>query len=239
MTQQSHTTVQEIPPSKNLILQTLRTFVIGATALGLLIFIPAWTINYWQAWVFIVVFMISVNIVGLYLALKDPALLERRKKVGPTTETSPAQKIIMSIAIFSILGLLVFSALDHRFGWSPVSPVVSVVGDVLVALGLFLNLLVFKENSFGGSTVEKFEGQKVISSGPYSFVRHPMYVGVMVMVMGVPLALGNWWGLAILLIMLPVLAWRILDEEKMLKQELAGYTEYMQKVKFRIMPYVW
>ena len=239
MTQQSTMTAQKIPTPKSLILPTLRTFLLGAIALGLLLFIPAWTLNYWQAWVFIVVFMVSVSIVGLYLSLKDPALLERRKKFGPTTETSPAQKIIMSLAIFSILSLLVFSALDHRFGWSTVSPVVSLVGDILVALGLFINLLVFKENSFGGSTVEKFEGQNVISSGPYSFVRHPMYVGVIVMIIGVPLALGSWWGLAVLLITLPMLAWRILDEEKMLKQELAGYTEYMQKVKFRLMPYVW
>ena len=145
----------------------------------------------------------------------------------------------MSVALLSIVALLVFCALDHRFGWSPVSPVVSVVGDVLVALGLFINLLVFKENSFGGSTVEKFEGQKVIATGPYSFVRHPMYVGVLVMMIGVPLALGSWWGLAILAITVPILMWRITDEEKMLKQELAGYVEYMQKVQYRMLPYVW
>jgi protein-S-isoprenylcysteine O-methyltransferase Ste14 len=239
MTQQSSTTAQEIPTPKSLILPTLRTFVIGAIVLGLLLFIPAWTLNYWQAWVFIVVFMVSVNAIGLYLSLKDPALLERRKKFGPTTETSPAQKIIMSLAILANVGLLIFSALDHRFGWSPVSPTVSVVGDVLVALGLFINLLVFKENSFGGSTVEKFEGQKVISSGPYSFVRHPMYVGVLVMIIGVPIALGSWWGLAILIITIPMLIWRILDEENLLKKDLPGYIEYTQRVHYRLVPYLW
>jgi protein-S-isoprenylcysteine O-methyltransferase Ste14 len=239
MTQQSNTTMAEPADLKKLIIPTLRTFVIGVIALGIVLFLPAGTLNYWQAWVFIVVFTISVNIIGLYLALKDPALLERRKKFGPATETAPAQKIIMSIALLSIVGLLIFCALDHRFGWSPVSAAVSVVGDALVALGLFINLLVFKENSFGGSTVEKFEGQKVIASGPYSFVRHPMYVGVLVMMMGVPLALGSWWGLAILILIIPALAWRILDEEKMLKHELAGYVEYMHKVEYRLLPYVW
>jgi len=208
-------------------------------ALGALLFIPAWTLNYWQAWVFIVVFLTSVNAIGVYLSVKDPELLERRKKFGPATEQSPAQKIIMSIAILAILGLLVFCALDHRFRWSPVPAYVSLAGDVLVALGLFINLLVFRENSYGGSTVETVADQKVISTGPYSLVRHPMYVGVLVMMTGVPLALGSMWGLAVLAIVLPGLIWRILDEEKLLKKELPGYTEYLQKVRYRLVPYLW
>jgi len=222
-----------------LIIQTLGSFVIGAIALGALLFIPAWTLNYWQAWVFIVVFLTSVNAIGVYLSVKDPELLERRKKFGPATEQSPAQKIIMSIAILAILGLLVFCALDHRFRWSPVPAYVSLAGDVLVALGLFINLLVFRENSYGGSTVETVADQKVISTGPYSLVRHPMYVGVLVMMTGVPLALGSMWGLAVLALVLPGLIWRILDEEKLLKKELPGYTEYLQKVRYRLVPYLW
>jgi protein-S-isoprenylcysteine O-methyltransferase Ste14 len=222
-----------------LIIQSLGSFVIGAIALGALLFIPAWTLNYWQAWVFIVVFLTSVNAIGVYLSVKDPELLERRKKFGPATEQSPAQKIIMSIAILAILGLLVFCALDYRFGWSPVPAYVSLAGDVLVALGLFINLLVFRENSYGGSTVETVAGQKVISTGPYALVRHPMYVGVLIMMIGVPLALGSMWGSAILAIVLPGLIWRILDEEKLLKKELPGYTEYLQKVRYRLVPYLW
>ena len=235
----TYTTAKEIPTPKSLILPTLKTFAIGVIILGILLFIPAWTINYWQAWLFIVVFMISVNFIGLYLSLKDPELLERRKKFGPTTETSPAQKIIMSTALLSIVAMFIFCALDHRFGWSPVSPVISIMGDVLVALGLFINLLVFRENSFGGSTIETVTDQKVISTGPYALIRHPMYVGVLVMITGVPLALGSAWGLAILVLTIPVLAWRILDEEKMLKKELAGYTEYTHKVHYRLVPYLW
>jgi protein-S-isoprenylcysteine O-methyltransferase Ste14 len=222
-----------------LIIPTIRTFLIGAIALGVMLFLPAWTLNYWQAWVFIVVFMTSVNVIGLYLSLKDPELLERRKKFGPGTEQSPAQKIIMSVAIMTSLGLFVFCALDHRFGWSPVSAYVSILGNVLVALGLFIDLLVFRENSYGGSTIETVEDQKVISTGPYGIVRHPMYVGVLVMLMGIPLALGSWWGLVILAITIPVLAWRILDEEKLLEKELPGYREYEQKIRYRLMPYLW
>ena len=105
---------------KKLIAQTLSSFLIGSVVLGALLFLPAWTLNYWQAWVFIVVFMTSVNVIGLYLALKDPALLERRKKFGPAKEQSPAQKVAISIGVLALLGVLVFSAFAHRFGWSPV-----------------------------------------------------------------------------------------------------------------------
>ncbi len=236
MTQPS---TQPAPTLQSLIPSMLKTFVIGVIALGVLLFIPAWTLNYWQAWLFIAVFMISVNVVGIYLSLNDPALLERRKKFGPGQEQNAAQKIIMSLALLAIVSLFVFCALDHRFGWSPVSPAVSILGDVLVALGLFINLLVFRENSYGGSTVEIRDDQKVISTGPYAIVRHPMYVGVLVMMFGVPLALGSALGLVILLLVIPVLAWRILDEEKMLKHDLAGYNEYAQKVHYRLLPGLW
>jgi protein-S-isoprenylcysteine O-methyltransferase Ste14 len=222
-----------------LIIPTLRTFLIGAIALGVLLFLPAWTLNYWQAWVFIVVFMTSVNAIGVYLSLKDPALLERRKKGGPAAEQNVAQKIIISIAITSFLALFVFCGFDHRFGWSPTPAYVSLAGDALVVLGLLIDLIVFRENSFGGSTVETFEGQKVISTGPYALVRHPMYVGVLVMSIGVPLALGSWWGLAYLALAMPVLALRILDEEQLLKKDLPGYREYVQKVRYRLVPYLW
>jgi protein-S-isoprenylcysteine O-methyltransferase Ste14 len=222
-----------------LIIQIAGTFLIGAIALGVLLFLPAWTLAYWQAWVFIVVFMGSVNAIGVYLSLKDPALLERRKKVGPAAEQNMAQKIIISIGFLSLIGVIVFSAFDYRFGWSPVPAYVALLGDLLVALGLFVNLLVFRENSYGGSSIEIVNDQKVISTGLYARVRHPMYVGVLIMVIGVPLALGSWWGLAIIALTLPVLIWRILDEEELLKKDLPGYTEYTQKVRYRLVPYLW
>jgi protein-S-isoprenylcysteine O-methyltransferase Ste14 len=222
-----------------LIIPTLRTFLLGAIALGIVLFLPAWTLNYWQAWVFIVVFMTSANAIGVYLSIKAPELLERRKKIGPAAEQNMTQKIIISFAIIGNIAVLVFCAFDHRFGWSPVPAYVSLAGDALVALGLLIDLIVFRENSFGGSTVETFEGQKVISTGPYALVRHPMYVGVLVMVIGVPLALGSWWGLAVVALTTPVLIWRILDEEQLLKKDLPGYREYTQKVPYRLVPYLW
>lgn len=222
-----------------LILPTLRTFLIGAVALGLFLFLPAWALNYWQVWVFIVVFMISVNAIGVYLSIKDPVLLERRKNVGPAAEQNVAQRIIMSITIVGIIALLMFYALDHRFAWSPVPAYCALAGDVPVALGLLIDLFVFRENSYGGSTIQTAEDQKVISTGPYALVKHPMYAGVLVMMIDVPLALGSWLGLVVLALITPVLIWRILDEEKLLKKNLPGYIEYTQKVRYRLVPYLW
>jgi protein-S-isoprenylcysteine O-methyltransferase Ste14 len=173
-----------------LAVRTATTAVVGLIVLGIIIFVPAGTLAYWQGWAFIVVFTISTNVIGVYLALKDPVLLERRMRAGPGAETRPAQKALIAVAFAGALALVVVSVLDHRFGWSFVPAWVSVLGAVLVAAGLMIDLLVFRENSYGASTIEKMEGQKVISSGPYALVRHPMYVGVLVMVVGMPLALG-------------------------------------------------
>ncbi|WP_152031859.1 methyltransferase family protein [Longilinea arvoryzae] len=217
----------------------MRTILIGAAALGLALFLPARTFDYWQAWVFMAVFLAAVNAIGLYLSVKDPALLERRKQVGPAAEQSITQKIIMSFALIGNLGLLVFCALDHRLGWSPAPAPVSIAGDGLVALGLLIDFYTFRENSFGASNIRTEADQNVISSGPYAIVRHPMYMGVLVMMIGVPLALGSFWGLAFLALILPMLVWRILDEEKLLMRDLPGYIEYAQKVRYRLAPFVW
>jgi protein-S-isoprenylcysteine O-methyltransferase Ste14 len=225
--------------TSTLVIQTLRTAVIGVVALGALLFVPAWTVDYWQAWAFIAVFTISTNAIGIYLARNDPALLERRKQIGPTAEQRPAQRIVITLGILSFLGVMVLSALDHRFGWSTVPAWLSVVADLVVALGLLIDLLVFRANTYGASNVQVTEGQTVISTGPYAIVRHPMYAGVLMMVVGTPLALGSLWGLLVVLITVPVLVWRILDEESLLEHELAGYTAYTHRVRHRLVPFVW
>jgi len=116
---------------------------------------------------------------------------------------------------------------------------VSVLGNVLVALGLLIDLRVFRENSYGASTVERMEGQRVISTGPYALVRHPMYVGVLIMVLGVPLALGSYWGLTVMVLVVSILVLRILDEEAMLRHELDGYLAYTRRVRYRLVPGFW
>jgi protein-S-isoprenylcysteine O-methyltransferase Ste14 len=217
----------------------LRTAIIGLIVFGALIFVPAGTLAYWRGWAFIAVFAISTNIIGVYLTLNDPVLLERRKKVGPSSETRPVQKIIITLSFAAFIMLLIVSGLDHRFGWSQVPVWVSVLGNALVALGLMIDLRVFRENSYGGSTIEMTKGQTVITSGPYALVRHPMYVGVVIMVLGVPLALGSWWGLVLVLASLVLLVLRILDEERMLRDQLEGYAAYARAVRYRLVPGLW
>ena len=238
MTQQTTTTTGG-KTLKSLLLPTLASFVPGVIVLGLVLFLPAWTLNYWQAWVFILVFMILISLTGIYFSIKDPALMERRKQAGPAAEESTGQKIMITFAYICLLGVLVFSALDHRFGWSHMPAYVSIIGIGLVILANVIWFYVQKENTFVGATVRIYEGQKVISTGPYALVRHPKYVGDLVLILGMPLALGSWWGLLVLALSIPGLAWRILDEEKLLKKDLPGYVDYMHKVHYRLVPYIW
>jgi protein-S-isoprenylcysteine O-methyltransferase Ste14 len=204
-----------------------------------LLFIPAGTFDYWQAWCFMGVFVGASTAITVYLAVKDPKLLERRMNVGPTAETKPTQKILMFFAMIGFVALLVFPAFDHRFGWSSVPSHMSLVGDALIAFGFLLIFIVFKVNSYGASTIQIAEGQKVISTGPYALVRHPMYAGALPLLIGVPLALGSWWGLFVLILFMPALIWRLLDEEKFLQKNLPGYTDYCQKVRYRLVPFLW
>jgi protein-S-isoprenylcysteine O-methyltransferase Ste14 len=220
-------------------LQALGSAVLGLVAFGLLLFLPAGTFDYWQAWAFIGVFIVTSIGPSIYLAVKDPAALERRMQAGPGAETRTVQKVIVS-ALFAVFGgLMVFSALDHRFGWSSVPPAVSVAGDVMVAIGLGFALVVVIQNSYAAANVRVESGQQVVTTGVYGFVRHPMYLGTLILTIGTPLALGSWWGLLFLVPGVVVLVFRILDEEKLLRQDLAGYDEYAEQVRYRLVPHVW
>jgi protein-S-isoprenylcysteine O-methyltransferase Ste14 len=208
-------------------------------ALAALLFIPAGTIDYWQAWVFLSVFFASTLLITVYLMKNDPELLERRINAGPVAEKEKQQKVIQSLASLAFIALFIVSALDHRFGWSivPVSAVAA--GNVLVVLGLFAVFLVFKENSYASAIIEVGAAQKVISTGPYAIVRHPMYAGAFVMLLGIPLALGSRWGLIAVVPIVAAIVWRLLDEEKFLEENLDGYLEYQKKVKYRLVPFIW
>jgi protein-S-isoprenylcysteine O-methyltransferase Ste14 len=213
--------------------------LIGAIVMMACLFLPAGTLNYWQAWVFFAVFEIASQAIGIYLAVHDPKLLERRMKFGPAAEKETSQRIIMALVIIGFLAMLVVPAFDHRFGWSPVPPFVSIAGDAFIALSFLFFFFVLKENSYAASTIQIAEGQKVVSTGPYAHVRHPMYAGAIVMLIGIPLALGSWWGLFLLIPFTSVLVWRLVDEEKFLHKNLPGYTEYAQNVRCRLVPHIW
>jgi protein-S-isoprenylcysteine O-methyltransferase Ste14 len=220
-------------------LQTLASGLFGLVFFGVLLFWPAGTLNYWQAWVFIAVFIVVTLVPSIYLAVKDPAALRRRMKAGPTAETRFVQKVVITGTFVAVVAVLIVSALDHRFGWSQVPTPVVVLGDILVGVGLGMAQLVVIQNSYAAATITVEAEQKVVSTGLYGLVRHPMYVGTLIMMIGTPLALDSYWGLLAIVLALPVLAARINDEEKMLRQELDGYDGYMEKVHYRLVPGVW
>jgi protein-S-isoprenylcysteine O-methyltransferase Ste14 len=213
--------------------------VIGLVVLGFILFYPAGTFNYWQAWVFIVIFTIATIVPSLYLGRTNPAALQRRMHGGPLAEGRTVQKFIIIGAFLGLFGMMALSAFDHRFGWSSVPAVVCVIGDALVVAGLTVGMLVVIQNSYAAATVRVEEGQKLASRGLYRLVRHPMYAGNLILMVGIPLALGSYWGLLLLIPGVLVLVFRILDEEKLLTQELAGYRDYALRVRYRLMPYVW
>src|SRR5262245_32311725 len=210
-----------------------------AVVMGLLLFAPAGTIHYWQAWVYLSIFMGASVLTTIYLMRKDPALLERRMSGGPTAEKRPVQKFIMLCTSLGFIALLVVSAFDHRFGWSEVPLGGVVAGDLLVAIGFYLIYQVYRENSFTSATIEVAENQKVISTGPYAVVRHPMYASGSLYLLGTPLALGSYWGFVPIAAMMPFLIWRLFDEERFLAGNLPGYAEYQRRVRHRLVPFVW
>jgi len=210
-----------------------------AVTMALLLFVAAGTISYWQGWIYLAVFFGASLLTTLYLMKRDPALLERRLSAGPFAEKRTSQRIIMVIASVSFLLLLVIPAIDHRFRWSQVPAPLVILSDFLVAVGFYLVFRVYRENTFTSATIQVTENQKVITTGPYSIVRHPMYASSLLYVIGTPLALGSFWGIVAVVGFLPALIWRLKDEEQMLVTELPGYREYQHSVRYRLLPGVW
>lgn len=216
-------------------LATLKFIIV----LAVVILLPAGTVFYWQGW------LLWANICGWSAALTfyffkyDQALLERRLHGGPGAEREPAQKRIQLFATIFIVALVVASALDYRFGWSMVPAPIVFLGNALVAIGFAIVFLVLRENSFAAATIEVTADQRVISTGPYALVRHPMYAGALVPFLGVPPALGSWWGLLAILPVVAGLVARLQDEEAYLARNLPGYEEYRRKVRYRLVPGVW
>jgi protein-S-isoprenylcysteine O-methyltransferase Ste14 len=215
------------------------SLVVLFAVIALLLFSAAGTFHYWQAWLFLTVYFVPSLAITLYLMKQDPALLARRMRGGPFAEKEPAQKIIMSIVSLGFVGLIVLPAIDHRMGWSQLSPAMVLTGDLLVLIGYFGVFLVFRENSFGAATIRVSEDQQVISTGLYAWVRHPMYAAGLLMLFGIPLALGSGWSALLVLVLLPALIWRLSDEERFLARNLPHYTEYQQRVKYRLLPSIW
>lgn len=205
----------------------------------LLLFAVSWTLVYWEAWVYLAISYLTLGPIILYFLKHDPEFVRRRLKIGAEAETRESQKIVMSLLKWLYILFLVVPALDHRFGWSRISPSLVIAADVAVFIGMAIQFRVFQENTFASAVIELASNQKVISTGPYRLVRHPMYTGAMLVSLAAPIALGSWWGLPFAAIKFIVIVVRLLDEEKFLDESLPGYREYCHQVRNRLIPYVW
>lgn len=220
-------------------LQLLASTAGSVLFFGVLLFWPAGTFDYWQAWAFIAVFIVSTMGPTVHLAVRYPDAFQRRLRSGPMAETRTVQKLINIGILVAVVAVSVVSALDHRFGWSAVPTPVVIGGDVLVAAGIVLAYLVIAQNNYAAATITVEAGQELVSTGLYGVVRHPMYVGALIMTAGTPPALGSYWGLVVVVPSVLVFVARILDEEKAMRDELAGYDDYMEQVHYRLVPGVW
>jgi protein-S-isoprenylcysteine O-methyltransferase Ste14 len=224
---------------KTLKSKTLIRITIFSIILGLLIFVPAWTISYWQGWIYFFVVTICLFIMTLYFLKHDPALMESRINIGPKAEKRMNQKVLLSFFIILLIGLVILSSFDHRFQLSKIPHVINIISDFFILVGFYICFRVFRENSFASATIDLTKEQKVISTGPYSIIRHPMYSGAFMIFIFSPLALDSLFGIIVSILIAVIGIFRTLDEEKYLRINLFGYTEYCRKIKYRLIPYVW
>jgi protein-S-isoprenylcysteine O-methyltransferase Ste14 len=209
--------------------------IAGFAIIGIALFLSAGTINYWQAWVYLGV-SAAANVPLTLHIMQDPILLENRTRAGPTAERRPIQRIIVACLTISAIASFIVPGLDHRFGWSNVPSWLSVFGDILIIVAMWMVYRVFKENSYGSATVEITQGQTVISTGPYAIVRNPMYSSATVYFIGMSLALGSYWGLIPVMLTIFGFVWRLFDEEKFLTKNLRGYRDYCAEVRWHLIP---
>jgi protein-S-isoprenylcysteine O-methyltransferase Ste14 len=217
-------------------LYIIRSSILGTLTLLAVLFVPAGTFAYWQGWAYMAVFIVACGAYTVYVAKHDPALLKRRTEAGISHEKEPAQKLIIFLFFIASAVLILLAPLDHRFRWSNVSWYISVVGDALVAVSFYVFYLVSKVNTYAAASVRVEEGQKVIDTGPYGSVRHPMYSGALLLIAGTPLALGSWWALLVAPVFLAILYFRMANEEEVLKRGLPEYEEYTRRVNNRLIP---
>jgi len=222
-----------------LLARALMGFIFLFLVIATVLFGLSGTLHDGRAWAMLAMFFGCAGIITVWLWFRDKALLERRVKAGPGSETDPMQNVVQALAGLVFLATFAVPGLDRRFGWSHAPLAVSLAGDGMIAIGFLIVFLTFRENTFTAGTIEVADGQHVIDSGPYAVVRHPMYAGALVMIAGIPLALGSWWGLIAAVVLVPILVWRLLREETFLAANLPGYDAYRGRVRYRLAPIFW
>ena len=219
-----------------LLFQALTKYVLGLVMIGAMLFWPAGTFNYWNAWLFIALLFIPMFILGVILFIKDKELLRKRLK---SKEKETEQKEVILISLLLFIGGFIIAGFDFKYGWSYLPKEVTIVSSIILLVSYILYAEVMRENTYLSRTVEVQENQKVIDTGLYSVVRHPMYFATTLLFLSFPLVLGSFVSFIIFLIFPFTLVKRIKNEEKVLEEGLKGYKEYKQKVKYKMIPFIW
>ncbi|WP_118975753.1 methyltransferase family protein [Taibaiella koreensis] len=204
--------------------------------MGIVLFSAVGTLHYRAGWVYLSVFFLCCAAITGYLVKKDMELLKRRLSAGPAGEKEKSQKIIQSIAQLAFIAIYVVAGLDRRCSWSLLPKYLYIIGDAVVLVGFYIVFKTFAVNTFTAANIQVAKAQTVITTGPYAIVRHPMYSGALLLLLGTPVALNSWWALLSVLPMFVVIIARLMDEERFLKKNLSGYTDYCLKVKWRLLP---
>ena len=219
-----------------LLIEASTKFFCGLLMVGLLLFLPAGTFAYLNGWLLIGLLFLPMLIAGFVMLAKSPAFLAKRLD---TKEKQATQKGVLAFSGLMFLAGFVLAGLDYRFGWSKVPPVVVILASVLFLAAYVLYAEVMRENAYLSRTIKVEEGQKVVDTGLYAVVRHPMYMATILLFLMIPIVLGSWYALIVFLFYPAIIIVRLKDEEDLLSRELSGYVAYKQKVKYRIIPFVW
>jgi len=222
-----------------MIRQAFKNLFLFLIALGVLLFLPAWSLSWVQGWIFVGLLGVLSAAITLYLAIYDPALLERRLKAGPGAEQERSQKIIQVMTSAMLCAMMLVAGFDYHGHWSDVPQSLVFAADIAFVLAFAIIFIVFRANTYSSGVIEIAEGQQVISTGPYALVRHPMYTGGIIFVLAAPLMLGSWWALIPAAVVCGGIVVRLLDEERFLVKNLAGYADYRQRVRWRLVPGLW
>ena len=220
----------------NLFLQALKKIIAGFVAIGVLLFLPAGTLHYWNAWLFVAVLFVPMIFLGILMLFKSPKLLEKRLDAK---EKINEQKWVVALSGIMFIAAFVVAGLNFRFSWHSLPDYVICVGAGVFLLSYLIYAEVMRENAFLSRTIEVQENQKVIDTGLYGIVRHPMYAVTVWLFLSIPIVLGSWWSLVCFVPYIAVIVARIRNEEQVLEAGLEGYSEYKKRVKYRILPFVW
>ena len=219
-----------------LLIQACVKFILGLVFIGILLFLPAWTFEYWNAWLFIALLFIPMFLVGIILWVKNPQLLEKRLK---NKEKENTQKTVINVSVIVFIIGFIISGLDFRYEWSQISIEFVILGSIMLIISYGLYVEVMRENTYLSRIIEVQKEQKVIDTGLYRIVRHPMYFSTILLFLSFPIVLGSVFSFIIFLVFPFLLVKRIKNEEEVLEKELDGYKEYKQKVKYRLIPFIW